>query len=61
MFFSTNTGIGLSLLRTQIQPPTTTNAVAFASTTEIGLMQLAHALRRQHLEHALESASILQG
>ena len=43
MFFSTNTGIGLSLLRTQIQPPTTTNAVAFASTTEIGLMQLAHA------------------
>ena len=29
LFFSTNTGIGLSLLRNQIQPPATTNAVAY--------------------------------
>ena len=42
LFFSTNTGIGLSLLRNQIQPPATTNAVAFASTSEIG-MKLAQA------------------
>jgi len=43
LFFSTNTGIGLSLLRNQIQPPATTNAVAFASTSEIGIMKLAQA------------------
>ena len=37
MFFSTNTGIGLSLLRNQIQ------SGGFATTSEIGLMQKAQA------------------
>jgi glucuronoarabinoxylan endo-1,4-beta-xylanase len=41
LFFSTNYGIGLSLLRNEVQPPDTTNDVAFASATEIGLMQMA--------------------
>ncbi|HXB59979.1 MAG TPA: hypothetical protein VNU95_10450 [Candidatus Acidoferrales bacterium] len=37
MFFSTNNGIGLSLLRNQIQPG------GFAAANEIGLMQMAQA------------------
>jgi glucuronoarabinoxylan endo-1,4-beta-xylanase len=37
MFFSTSSGIGLSLLRSQIQPG------GFATATEIGLMQMAQA------------------
>jgi glucuronoarabinoxylan endo-1,4-beta-xylanase len=44
MFFSTNNnGIGLSLLRNQIQPAATTNAVSFASASERGLMTMAQA------------------
>ena len=55
MFFTTNngtaaaangsnynfTGIGLSLLRNQIQPAATTNAICFANANEINLMQMA--------------------
>ena len=41
MFFSTNTGIGLSFLRSQIQPATSVNGVAYARANEISLMQMA--------------------
>jgi O-glycosyl hydrolase len=57
MFFSTNngtalskngtnfsfTGIGLSLLRNQVQPPATPSGIAFANGNEIALMQNAQA------------------
>lgn len=57
MFFTTNngtarakngtnftfTGIGLSLLRNQIQPAASTNGIAFANANEIALMQYAQA------------------
>jgi O-glycosyl hydrolase len=57
MFFSTNsgtgtskngtnftfTGIGLSLLRNQVQPPANASGIAFANANEINLMQLAQA------------------
>ncbi|HUA37512.1 MAG TPA: hypothetical protein VMA35_03830, partial [Candidatus Sulfopaludibacter sp.] len=57
MFFSTNngtglsknstnftfTGVGLSLLRNQVQPPANTSGIAYANANEINLMQMAQA------------------
>ncbi|MGP8022230.1 MAG: hypothetical protein ACLPRE_14770, partial [Limisphaerales bacterium] len=41
---STNSGIGLSLLRNQIQPATNANGIAYASSSELALMQMAQTL-----------------
>lgn len=43
MFFSTNTGIGLSLLRNRIVPAGSASAIATPTTVETGIMQLAQA------------------
>ncbi len=43
MFFSTNTGIGLSLLRNRVAPAGSTSSTAIPTTVETNIMQMAQA------------------
>ena len=56
MFFSTNNGIGLSLLRNHISFAGSASSNAIPSTSEISIMQMAQAPRRVGMERTLDAS-----